>query len=36
MDLPEDQIKGALRLSWCHLTPDVPWPKVVSSINALS
>jgi cysteine desulfurase len=35
MDLPEDQIKGALRLSWCHLTSDAPWERVVESIQSL-
>jgi cysteine desulfurase len=35
MDLPEDHIKGALRLSWCHLTPEVPWREVVAILNSL-
>jgi cysteine desulfurase len=35
MDLPADQTKGALRLSWCHLTPDPPWDEVVRQIQAL-
>ena len=35
MDLPEDQIKGALRLSWSHLTPDIPWNLVADSIKSL-
>jgi cysteine desulfurase len=35
MDLPEDQIKGALRFSWSHLTPDAPWERVVESIRSL-
>jgi len=35
MSLPEDQIKGALRLSWCHLTPDPPWEQVVQRIESL-
>ena len=35
MELPEDQIKGALRLSWCHLTPDVPWKDVAEKIQSL-
>ena len=29
MGLPENQIRGALRLSWCHLTLDVPWDQIV-------
>jgi cysteine desulfurase len=35
MDLPEDQIKGALRLSWCHLTPDAPWKEVAKAVHSL-
>jgi cysteine desulfurase len=35
MGLPGDQIKGALRLSWCHLTPTIPWDDVVSGIRSL-
>ena len=35
MGLPEDHIKGALRLSWCHLTLDVPWGEVVERIRGL-
>jgi cysteine desulfurase len=32
MGLPEDQKAGALRLSWCHLTPD---PDFVSMVHAI-
>jgi len=35
MGLSEDHVKGALRLSWCHLTPRVDWDAVVSAINAM-
>jgi cysteine desulfurase len=35
MGLSEDRIKGALRLSWCHLTPEVDWEEVVSAIRKL-
>jgi len=35
MKLPEDRIKGALRLSWCHLTPDVDWDEVAGVIRNL-
>lgn len=35
MGLPEDHIKSALRLSWCHRTPDVPWGEVVGRIEGL-
>lgn len=35
MGLPEEQIKGALRFSWCHLTPDVDWDGLVKIIAKL-
>jgi len=35
MGLSEDQVKGALRLSWCHLTPDVDWTAAVSALKAM-
>jgi cysteine desulfurase len=35
MGLTEDQIKGAIRLSWCHLTPDVPWNDLVKKLHGL-
>jgi hypothetical protein len=35
MKLSEDQVKGALRLSWCHLTPDVDWDEVAGVIRNL-
>jgi cysteine desulfurase len=35
MDLPEDQTMSALRFSWCHLTPDVPWYAVVAALKSL-
>jgi cysteine desulfurase len=35
MALPENQIRGALRLSWCHLTPNVPWDQVVDALKAI-
>ena len=35
MGLPEDHIKGALRLSWCHLTPNVPWGDLGGAIKSL-
>jgi cysteine desulfurase len=35
MGLSEDRAKGALRLSWCHLTPKVDWDEVTSVISAL-
>jgi cysteine desulfurase len=36
MGLPDDVVKGALRLSWCHLTPDVPWDEVASCLAGLA
>lgn len=35
MGLPEEVVRGALRLSWCHLTPDVPWNEVVDRLADL-
>ena len=35
MSLPKDRVKGALRLSWCHLTPEVDWSAVVTRLNVL-
>ncbi len=35
MGLSEDHVKGALRLSWCHVTPAVEWGKVAACIGAL-
>lgn len=36
MDLPEEHIKGALRISWCHLTPSIPWGSIVRQITSLA
>lgn len=33
--LPEEQISGALRLSWGHLTTDVPWGEVAARLSTL-
>jgi cysteine desulfurase len=33
--LPEEQINGALRLSWSHLTGQVPWDEVAERLAAL-
>jgi cysteine desulfurase len=30
MGFPEDRIEGAMRLSWCHLTPDADWQEVIT------
>ncbi|MBB5871899.1 cysteine desulfurase [Allocatelliglobosispora scoriae] len=35
MGLPEDQIRGALRLSWSHLTEAVDWQEAVSRVRDL-
>jgi cysteine desulfurase len=35
MRLSEDQKAGALRLSWCHLTPDPDFTKMVQAIRCL-
>lgn len=36
MGLPDDIVRGALRFSWCHLTPDVPWDDMVGSLAGLA
>lgn len=35
MDLPQDALTGAIRMSWSHLTPNVDWPLLAARINAL-
>lgn len=35
MGLAEDHIKGALRISWCHLTPNPPWNHVIETLKSL-
>jgi len=35
MGLPPDRIQGSVRISWCHLTPTVNWPKVVARVAML-
>lgn len=35
MALPEDHIRGALRLSWSHLTEPVEWAEAVSRLQQL-
>jgi len=35
MRLNEEHIRGALRLSWCHLTPKVDWERIALVIEAL-
>jgi cysteine desulfurase len=33
MGLPEDRVRGALRISWSHLTPTPLWPTVVARLS---
>ncbi len=33
MRLAKDEIIGAMRFSWCHLTPDPDWAKVVEKLK---
>ncbi len=35
MGLPEDDISGAIRVSWSHMTPDVDWPLLAARLDAL-
>jgi cysteine desulfurase len=35
MGLPEDEILSALRISWCHLTPDPDWTEIRSRLQLL-
>jgi cysteine desulfurase len=35
MDLTEDQIAGAVRMSWCHMTPEVDWGRFVEVVQSL-
>ena len=35
MNLSDERIKGALRLSWCHLTPEVPWAEIIETLKSL-
>ena len=35
MGLSEDRVKGALRFSWCHLTPNVDWDAIVGKIKKM-
>jgi cysteine desulfurase len=35
MGLGEDHVKGALRFSWCHLTPTVDWVAIVAAIESM-
>ncbi|MGD9537115.1 MAG: cysteine desulfurase DndA [Alphaproteobacteria bacterium] len=35
MGLPEQAVAGAVRLSWCHMTPDVDWQGIAARIASL-
>jgi len=35
MGLPEERVRGALRMSWCHLTPAPDWPTVVGRLGQM-
>lgn len=35
MQLPDEEIMGALRISWCHLTPEANWPAVADRIKMM-
>jgi len=34
MGLDEERIKSALRISWCHMTPDVDWDEVAKRLKS--
>lgn len=36
MGLPDDSVSGALRFSWCHMTPDVDWAGIARRIASLN
>jgi cysteine desulfurase len=36
MGLPESQIRGALRFSWSHLTPEPDWSAIAETIRRLN
>jgi cysteine desulfurase len=35
MGFERDRIESALRLSWCHLTPEVDWPQVCECLRRM-
>ena len=36
MGLSDAEVAGAVRMSWCHMTPDVDWPAVASRIASIA
>tara|TARA_R110002096_G_scaffold61399_3_gene152591 strand:- start:2187 stop:3314 length:1128 start_codon:yes stop_codon:yes gene_type:complete len=35
MELSDEEIEGALRLSWCHMTEEVDWQNIASTLKKL-
>ena len=35
MGFDDDRIQSAIRLSWCHMTEDVPWKEIAERVAAL-
>lgn len=35
MGMPDEEANGCVRISWCHLTPDVHWTTVAERIRTL-
>ena len=36
MELPLEQVAGAVRFSWCHLTPSVNWERFIELLQPLT
>lgn len=36
MNLPPEAVAGAVRLSWCHMTPEVDWAAIAGRIATLA
>ena len=36
MNVPESLLNSSVRLSWCHLTPNIDWMRVAERINVLN
>jgi cysteine desulfurase len=35
MGMSQERVRGALRLSWCHFTPEPPWNQLLEAIRQL-
>ena len=35
MGLPTERIRGAIRLSWCHVTPDPDWDALSDALDSM-